>query len=368
MRYLAALLYGSHDIRLEEVEMPPLEPGEVIVRLRAATLCATDVKKYRGTNPLYDGVLRDYGPYVLGHEGSGEVVEVGEGVTSVKPGDRIAVQPIINCGECFYCRNDMPNLCPRMLGVGGSAGDFRECVQLFRDKGVGGCFAEYLKVPERCVIRVPQHIGYDEASMLEPVADVVHSVDVAGTGSPLRKRVAVVGLGPMGLLHVMVARAYGADFVIGIDPIEERRKLAEESGANVVLDPLRKDPVSAVRDRADQVGVDVVFVTAGGSAQAKCVADALDMVRKGGAVVVFASAPANASLSVDPNAVHYRMISLLGVVGFRSCDAVKGLDLISRDLINLGLIRRPVVHLPDISRAFSLYGTPGVLKVGVQLD
>ncbi len=368
MKYTAALLYGPHDIRLEEMEMPPVQPGEVLIRMRAATLCPTDVKKYRGINPKVADALKTHGPYVLGHEGGGDVVETGHDVTTVKPGDRVAVQPIISCGECYYCQHDMPNLCPQMLGIGAAAGDFGECVKLYHKRGIGGCFAEYLKAPESCVIKVPKDLDYEAASMIEPVSDVVHSVSLANTGAPLRKRVVVTGLGPMGVTHVMVAKAFGAESVIGLDPIQERRNLAMDLGANVVIDPSQDNPVDRVLESTEGTGADIVFVTAGGKAQVHCVTEAIDMVRKGGAVVLFASSAGDSSLCLDHNVLHYKMVQVIGVVGFRSQDAEKTINLMKNAQINLDAVRGPVLPLSDAEKGFSIYGSPGVMKVGLDIN
>ena len=166
MEMKAALLYAPHDIRVETREVAPCGDHDIIINLKKACLCPTDIKKYNADKPDVEGALKEYGPCILGHEAAGVVVEAGARVTAVKKGDRVAVQPMIFCGECGYCKEGRTNLCPHVIGVGCSAGGFGECEKLFYEQGIGGCFATHLKTPEICAMKLPDSLSM-EAEDLE---------------------------------------------------------------------------------------------------------------------------------------------------------------------------------------------------------
>ena len=245
MEMRAALLYAPHDIRVETREVAPCGDHDIIINLKKACLCPTDIKKYNADKPDVEGALKEYGPCILGHEAAGVVVETGARVTAVKKGDRVAVQPMIFCGECGYCKEDRTNLCPHVIGVGCSAGGFGKCEEIFYEQGVGGCFATHLKVPEICAMKLPDSLSMEAGSLLEPLADVVHSVDHALTGPG--DDVAVLGLGPMGLLHVAAARYNGARHVIAVDLDESRLDIARRLGADQIVNSRQGDPVAQVK-------------------------------------------------------------------------------------------------------------------------
>jgi L-iditol 2-dehydrogenase len=363
---IAAMLYAPETIRIEEITLPGCGPEDVLVRLEKATLCPTDIKKYRALKPDVEAPLREIGPYVLGHEAAGIVAEVGDKVTTVKVGDAVAIQPMIACGSCAYCREGKPHMCQNLLGIGGSAGNFGDCDRLFHEEGVGGCFATHLKAPQACVIRLPDGMSMAAGSMMEPLADVIHSVENAGVGPG--DAVVIIGLGPMGLFHVVAAKYYGAGTIICVDIDDERLKIAKNLGANAAVNSVKTDPVARVREMTEGLGAGKIFVTAGGRAQAACAGQAMEMVRKEGTVALFASADVTADkLAVSLNKIHYDMLHLTGTVGFSKEHGEKALALLASGIFDPELIRNCELPLERIEEAIGLYGKGANLKIGLDL-
>ncbi len=362
----AALLYAPQDIRVEEVTIPDPGPKDVIIRIRKATLCPTDIKKYNALKPDVEAPLKEIGPYILGHEAAGEILECGSDVTSVKPGDRVAVQPMIACGHCAYCRQGRINMCMNLTGIGGSAGNFGDCVKLYHEQGIGGCFATHLKAPETCVMKLPEGLSMEAGSLLEPLADVVHSVDAAGVGKD--DDVVIIGLGPMGLFHVVAARYNGARSITCADIDDSRLEAAKKLGASNLINSLKQDPVEAVKAQTDGLGASKIFVTSGGRAQAPCAAQALKMACKKGTVALFASADVKADeLAVSLNYIHYNMINLTGTVGFGTEHGLKALEILSSGIFDPSVIRNRELPLNKISEGIALYGKGENLKIGLDM-
>lgn len=367
MKMTAAMLYAPRDIRVETREVPACGEHDVIINLKKACLCPTDIKKYDAAKPDVEGALKEYGPCILGHEAAGVIVEVGAAVTSVKVGDRVAVQPMIPCGHCRYCKEGRINLCPDVIGVGCSAGGFGDCEKLYLEQGIGGCFATHLKVPEICAMKIPDSLSMEDGSMLEPLADVVHSVDHAQVGP--EDTVAVMGLGPMGLFHVVAAKYNGAKKIIAVDLDDGRLAIAKKLGTDETVNSGTDDPVEAVRAFTDGVGADKVFVVPGGPAQAICAKQAMDLVAKGGTVSLFSSSPTGADdFVVSINRIHYSMINLTGTVGFGTEHAEKAVAMLSSEKFDFSLIRNRELPLSRIDEAIAMYSKGENLKVGLDLE
>ncbi len=367
MKAKAALLYAPQTIRVEEIELPACGAGEVLVNLKKATLCPTDIKKYMALKPDVEAPLREIGPYILGHEAAGIVIQVGEDVTSVKVGDAVAIQPMIACGTCAYCKQGKINMCQNILGLGASAGSFGDCDKLYHETGIGGCFATHLKAPQSCVMKLPEGLSMEAGSLLEPLADVVHSVDAAGVGE--NDDVVIIGLGPMGLFHVVAAKYNGARTITCVDIDADRLQVAKDLGATNVINSKEEDAVAKVRSLTDGLGASKIFVTSGGRAQGPCTQQALQMVCKKGTVALFASADVKADeLTVSMNFIHYNMINLTGTVGFGREHGEKALTLLASGIFDPKLIRNRELPLDRIEEAIGLYGKGANLKVGLDLE
>jgi L-iditol 2-dehydrogenase len=257
-------------------------------------------------------------------------------------------------------------MCQNLLGIGGSAGNFGDCDRLFHKEGVGGCFATHLKAPQSCVIRLPEGMSMEAGSLMEPLADVVHSVDNAGVGPG--DIVVIIGLGPMGLLHVVAAKYNGAETIVCVDIDAARLRTALELGATHVFNSGETDVVAKVREMTGGLGATKIFVTAGGKAQASCAGQAMEMVRKEGTVALFASADVTADeLVVSINKIHYDMLHLTGTVGFSKEHGEKALALLASGIFNPMLIRNYELPLEKLDEAVRLYGKGAHLKIGLDL-
>ncbi len=241
----AAVLYGKEDIRVENV--PDLKLDDylnVLVKVKAAGICGTDIHFYEWLYP--DRVPRFA---VLGHEFAGEVVAVGEGVTNVKVGDRVAVEPLNGCGNCAYCRSGDYHLCKNLKQSG---------------KHYSGGFAEYTKVNCNKCVKIPENVSYRQAALLDCYAVGVHAlkripISVSDT-------VVVYGAGPMGLCTAQIVKAAGARKVILIDVVQEVLDIARTAGIEYVINSTKEDPVERVMALTDGVGADIVFDSVGGRA------------------------------------------------------------------------------------------------------
>ena len=286
----ATIFHAPGHVTVEDRPRPVPGPGEVRLRVGGASLCASDVRVYRGEKHATAGVIP-------GHEVAGVVDAVGSGVSGISEGDRVIVCPIVACGSCRFCITGRRNRCIARKTLG---------------YDLDGGFAEQLLVPAEIVsqghvMKIPDVLTLDVAALTEPSACVLASLDLSGVvaGSSM----AIVGAGPMGLLHLLLGRAAGAGPIIVSEPTPERRAIATRWGADIVLDPARDDVAGAVKDATDGYGADAVIVSVG---IAELVPGALDLVRKQGAINLFAGFPPGSSIPFDPNVLHYGEINLTG--------------------------------------------------------
>ena len=286
----AAVVFRKNNIRITEVPRPRAGRGEVVVKVRASGICATDVKILGGA-----GIPADL-PAILGHEVAGTVDEVGQGAEEclLHIGQRVAVYPIAACGECLYCRQGRNSLCLHEHGLG---------------HGDDGGFAEYVRIPAE-VVRLGGVIDigdmpFDLAAMIEPTSCCIAAADQCGTKSG--DTVVVVGAGPLGLLHTVVSTALGAG-VVCVDVNEERLVKAKGLGAKRAINPEKEDAQEVVRQMTG-VGADVVIAAVGFP---QVMENYLSLVRNGGVFNIFGGTPRGVMMAVDPRWIHYGEIVLTG--------------------------------------------------------
>lgn len=281
----AAVLYGKEDLRMETVEVPQIGAGDILVRVKAALTCGTDVKVFR--RGYHARMIVP--PALFGHELAGDVVKIGDGVTKFKVGDRVVAANSAPCGECYFCIRDNENLCEDLL---------------FNN----GAYAEYLRIPSRIVEKntyhIPPHVSYQDAALVEPLACVIRGVEEAGI-----KRgdsVAVMGLGPIGLMFVRFAKVMGAR-VIAIGRRKSQTDRAYATGADeVIINSDGTDVVGAVRDLTSGYGVDVAIEAVGIPETWEQI---VRMVRRGGTVNFFGGCPNESRVSLDTSLLHYSEIT-----------------------------------------------------------
>ncbi len=261
----AALFYGGHNIRVEEVLDSVPQGSEVLVRVRAAGICGSDLHRYRDTS------ASEPEPYMAGHELAGEVAVLGPYVTDLEIGQRVAVEPrhLVGCGQCRWCLRGDYQLCPTR----GRAGHRR-----LYSTG----FAEYSLEPSRNVYPIPDDLEMQHAAILDVYACSVHALHLA----PVRpmQTVVVQGAGPIGLTAIELFKLGGAQRVIACDLLDEALAAAEEVGADAVVNSSEVNAVEAVQDLTDGIGADVVVEAVGG--MAPTFAADVEMAARGGTVLV----------------------------------------------------------------------------------
>lgn len=247
----AARWYKARDIRVENIEEPIIAPGKVKIKVHWTGICGSDLHEY-AVGPIFIPVeqphyiSKDVAPIVMGHEFSGEVVEIGEGVTNVQIGDAVVVEPILACGECAACKKGKYNIC-KQLGFHGLSGG-------------GGGLSEYTIVDDRMVHKMPAGLSYEQGALVEPAAVALHAV----RQSKLKAgdTAAVFGTGPIGLLVIEALRAAGASEIYAVELSAERAAKALELGATAVINPQEEDAVARLHALTDG-GVDVAFEVTG---------------------------------------------------------------------------------------------------------
>lgn len=267
----AAKWYGKKDIRIEEAPMPPPPgPGEVQIKVAWCGICGSDLHEYLA-GPIFipttpHPLTGKQAPLILGHEFSGEVVAVGEGVKTVRIGDLVAPDACQHCGVCVTCREGRYNVCEQLAFTG-----------LMAD----GAFAPYVNVPAALCYVLPPGFDLEAASLIEPLATGLKAVRRAG--SLLGRTVAVFGAGTIGLGTIMCAKAAGASTVIAVELSSARKQLARECGADCILDPSETEVIAAIRAQTGGSGADVSFECVGHRETAPL---AVDAVRNNGKVII----------------------------------------------------------------------------------
>ncbi|MBA7494249.1 Sorbitol dehydrogenase [subsurface metagenome] len=333
MRMRVAMLYGIGDLRVEDVEVPEVDAGEVLVRVKAATTCGTDLKiLQRG---YVEKVIKL--PTIFGHEWAGDVVEVGEGLDWPRKGMRVRAGNSAPCLRCIMCRRGRYNLCENMIWL-------------------WGAYAEYIKVPARMVLvnmqEVPQHVSYEEAAVAEPLACVLHGVEEASV--KLGDTVTIIGAGPIGLLHLLTVKKIGAEKTIIIDLVEERLNLAKKLGVDEAINAGKEDVVKRVRGLTGGYGADVVIEAIGLPATWE---QALKLVRKGGTVLEFGGCPPRTEIKVDTELLHYGEVTVLGAFHATPLHFKKALNLIASRTIDVRPLITRKLRLKDIKEAFEILST-----------
>lgn len=284
---LAAVLYGKEHVEIEKVAIPQLDDGDVLVRVRAALTCGTDVKVFR--RGYHARMIVP--PALFGHELAGDIVAVGESVRNFKVGQRVVAANSAPCGECFYCRKNNENLCENLL---------------FNN----GAYAEFIRIPARLVQRnlyeIPEHVPYQDAALVEPLACVIRGIDE--THVKAGDTVVVIGVGPIGLMFVRLLSLRGCR-VIAIGRRRPQLDRAAKLGAAVTLSILEeKDIVSAVKRETMGYGADVVMEAVG---TVDTWQQAILMLRRGGILNFFGGCPTDTHVQLDTQLMHYSEITCM---------------------------------------------------------
>lgn len=343
-----ARFYAPGDLRLEDAEAPVPGPDEVKIRVRQCSTCGTDVKIFNhGHHHLVP-------PRVIGHEIAGEIVEVGADVAGRwSVGDRVQVIAAVPCGTCPDCRRGRLSVCPNQTSVG---------------YHYDGGFAEFLVVPKAVLAvdglnRVPDGVSFAEASVAEPLACVVNGQELAGVGRG--EDVVVIGAGPIGCLHVRLARAKGARRVY---LVELNRSRLDMSAAVVEPDAAicgsEVDAVDEVRKLTDGRGVDVVITAAASGAAQR---DGLAMAARSGRISFFGGLPKDRpTITLDSNLVHYRELTIVGANGSSPAHNKRALELIASGQVPVHDLITHRLGLSELHAAIELVASGQAIKVTIE--
>lgn len=330
----AAVLEARDRLISADAALPRLEPGDMLLRMGAAAICGTDIRIWRGRK--IKGVRF---PSILGHEFAGEIVEPA-GHPGWRTGDRVTICPALPCGTCASCRAGASNICDALIAYGYE---------------IDGGFAEFIRVPmafveARNVFRLADGLSFDLAALAEPLACVINGQSLMGDLEG--KSVAVLGTGPIGLLHVMLARHRGASEVIAVQRSAHRREAALAVGADRAVTP----------DDAGDLSVDCAVVAVGAPELANLAAH---IVRPRGRISLFAGFPVGVETPFDLNTVHYREQTVTGAFGLTRAQFEEALGLIAGGDLP---VDRLISHRLDIEHAleaFALAEQGSALKVVV---
>ncbi|MBC7083585.1 MAG: alcohol dehydrogenase catalytic domain-containing protein [Firmicutes bacterium] len=334
---VAAVFYGPGDIRIETVPTPQAGPGDMLVRVKAAAVCGTDLRIFSSgfSRPDIDGSGKGR---ILGHELAGDVEEVGSKVTAFGPGDRVTVAPNIGCGTCAQCVRGFGHLCPDYKAIGVS---------------LDGGFAEYVLFPAEAVAhgnvcRIPESVSYEEAAVNEALACCYNGMQACGTQPG--DTVVIIGAGPIGALHLLLSKLAGAETVIVGDVIEDRLKSMKALGADVVVDSARDDLVEAVSEKTCGRGADVVIVAcSSGDAQQQ----ALELAAIGGRVNFFGGLPRGKdNVVLNTNLIHYKQLLVTGTTRSSIYQFRKTLDILASGRLDIKPVITARVTLNEIKRVF----------------
>jgi L-iditol 2-dehydrogenase len=320
---LAAVLYGKQDLRIEAVAIPEIQSGDLLVRVKAALTCGTDVKVFqRGYH-----ARMIVPPALFGHELAGDVVGTsGAGTFTV--GDRIVAANSAPCGACHYCRKNNENLCEDLL---------------FNN----GAYAEYMRIPARIAAkntyRIPAHVSYQDAALIEPLACVIRGLEE--TGVKAGDTIVVVGLGPIGLMFVRLAKVAGARVIAVGRRQKQIDRAAEMGAAEVLISNGDFDIVKAVRDLTGGYGADAAIEAVGVPETWEQV---VRMVRRGGTVNFFGGCPNESRVSMDTSLLHYSEITCKASFHHTPAHIRKALDTVSRGEITSALLVNRVEPLSNL--------------------
>lgn len=336
----ASRFLGNKTFAVADLPTPHAGPGELVLRNQVCGVCGTDVHIYHGE----PGSADVNPPVVLGHEYSGEVVEVGEGVTGFAVGDHVTVDPNIYCGHCAYCQNGKKQLCPSMEAIG-----------VTRDGG----FAQYSLIPAAQAFKLEPTVPWEAAAMAEPLACCLHGIDLAGI--QVGDKVCVVGGGAIGLLMVQLAKLSGASQIVLSEPNEKRRQVGLQLGANTALDPTRPDAQEAFAQVLGG-GANVVIECVG---NVPAVKSAFQFAGKGATVLLFSVPKVDATFDLPLFDVYKKELTIKG--SFVNPDThARAVALINSGKVDFDPIITHRFTLDQLPEAIAMQMSDASIKVVVE--
>lgn len=344
----AAVYHGIGKISIEELPRPEPGPDEVLLKVGAAGICGTDLRIYRtGHHRIPQGVAR-----VLGHEMSGEIVEVGKRIRSLQKGQRVGVAPNIGCGVCRQCVAGWTNLCEDYDAFGIS---------------LDGAFADYMLIPSEAirqgnVVPIPDHVPFTVAALAEPISCCLNGQEAVGLGRD--DVVLIIGAGPIGIMHMLLAHLSGARKVVISELSEPRREMATTLGADIVVNPDREALREVVMGASGDEGADVVIVAAP-APQAQ--AEALELASRQGRINFFGGLPKDCSyVELDANLIHYKQLIVTGTTGSNVRQYRSTMHLIGSGRLKMEQIVATTLGLEDIHEGIERSGSGQEMRILIE--
>lgn len=311
----AAILYKPDEIRVDEVEVPSINADEILVKVKACGICGTDTRIYRGTKTK--GI---HYPSVIGHEISGVVEACGSKVSDFKEGDPVSICPVIPCGVCYACQRGMDNICLNRTAIGYE---------------YDGGLQEYMKIPgvairQGNIFKAPRDLPFEVAALIEPLACCYNGN--RRSQIKLGDTVVILGAGPIGLMHLQLARQAGATKIIISEPFEERRILAKELGADICLNPQTDNLKEVVMEETHGIGADATILAIGVPA---LINEAFKITRKQGNVNLFAGFGGKGESTIEANLIHYGELNVTGTASAAPWHFQEAMKLVASGQIKL---------------------------------
>jgi L-iditol 2-dehydrogenase len=329
---------GKGNLEVREVDIPKIESDEVLLKVKGAAICGTDLHIYEGHWPVKP-------PVIIGHEFSGEIVEIGENIEDWYVGDRVVSETHADyCGVCFYCKTGNPNLCNARKGLG----------QL-----INGAFAEYVAVKGRTLHKIPQTLSYKEAAIIEPVADVIHAIN-DNSNISMGDLVAILGPGPIGLISTQLVKLAGAYPVIvtGISADEYRLEVASDVGADFIVNVQKESLENLIYELTNGLGVDVILEASGAN---PAIEQAFSIVRKKGQITLIGIPTGLTGL--DFREIILKEISVKGTFVNIWKNWEKAIKLISNKQFNANKLITHTFKLEEWEKAFNLLIEKKAIKI-----
>lgn len=341
----AVIYHGKGKITLEDIPVPNVSDDEVLIKVCSASICGTDIKILKnGHFKIPEGEKK-----ILGHEVGGKVIKTGKNVTRLKIGDRVAIAPNVGCGYCKECISGNTQLCKKFEAIGIT---------------FNGAFAEYMKVPKQFIEQgniyiFPNDISYEEGSLAEVLATVLSGAEACRIG--YADIVLIIGAGPIGIVHTMLAKISGAQKVIVSETIEDRRKQALKFGADAVLNPNDSSYRNELMALSYSRGPDVIIIAA---PSPKAQEESVEIVARGGRINFFGGLPKGKDfISINSNIIHYNLITVTGTTGSNVIQYRKAMELIISKRIPIIKIISKKYKLEEFEEAFEAASSGKNLKI-----
>ena len=342
----AVVLAGPNDFKPQQYPLPQLEDGDILLRMKKAAICGTDIRILEGKK------TKDVRyPSIIGHEICGTVEAMGKAVTGYALGDKLAIAIVISCHACSSCLSGRENACMNRKAIGYE---------------FDGGFAEFIRIPALAinngnVVTLPGHVSFEEGALIEPLACCIRGLKNAGTG--FNDVVLIVGAGPIGLMHLELSKIVGASKVIVSEPIASRREKAAKLGAYRVVDPTAEDLPAIISQETDGLGADVVIFAIGAP---QIVNATIKLCKKGGTVNLFAGFSGTGECTIEANIIHYGEITVNGSTAYKLIDYREAAQMVIAKRVNLKELVTHTFPIAQFQKAYEVCKSGEGLKVLIE--